>query len=463
MTDLWTGTEEAMMEDLRHHGLLPSCPAPEFTIKPPAWKYVPPKLPTVELYPHQQKAVNELDNGKVLVGGVGVGKSRTAAAYYAATQVPRDVYVITTAKKRDSLDWHEEFARFGVGREQGATLAGVLVVDSWNNIGNYLDVEDAFFIFDEQRLVGSGAWVKSFLRIVRRNNWILLSATPGDTWLDYIPVFVANGFYKNRTEFKREHVVYSPYSKFPKVDRYLGVNKLIRLRQQILVEMPYERHTTRKTEVIKVDYDKERLHQALVQRWNVFEERPIRDVAELFLVMRKIVNSDPSRVDAVRSLLAKHPKMIVFYNFNFELEMLRELGKEIQACLNEENRQTEAGSERSHSEMPTEKPSNSFAVAEWNGHKHQQIPGTDSWLYLVQYTAGAEGWNCIDTDAMVFYSLTYSYKQWHQAYGRIDRLNTPFDELFYYVLRSNSAIDHAIWKSLREKKNFDEASFGLEF
>lgn len=500
MADLWTGTEEALTEDLRHHGLAPvASPLP--TEPPTQWKYIPPKLRNIELYPHQEKAVRELDNGKILLGGVGTGKSLTAAAYYVATQVPRDVYVITTAKKRDSLDWQEEFARVGVGRESSATLAGVLVVDSWNNIGKYETAEDAFFIFDEQRLVGSGAWVKSFLKIVKRNTWIMLSATPGDTWLDYIPVFVANGFYKNRTEFKREHVVYSPYSKFPKVERYLGVNKLIRLRNSILVEMPYERHTTRRTEIIKVDYDKERLHQALVQRWHVFEERPIRDVAELFLVMRKIVNSDPSRVDAVRSLLAKHPKMIVFYNFNFELEMLRELGREIQECLMTQSRgesstiqETLAPSSgtssrtcslKSSGELQTpewdesstqttlpaarqslESPSRSlesFAVAEWNGHKHESIPQTDSWLYLVQYTAGAEGWNCTDTDAMVFYSLTYSYKTWHQAYGRIDRLNTPFDELFYYVLRSNSAVDHAIWKSLKEKKNFNESSMGIEF
>ena len=382
----------------------------------------------VDLYPHQEKAVRQLRNGSILWGGVGTGKSLTAMAYYMANEAPRDIYVITTAKKRDSSDWHGEAAHFGVGTSKDATVAGVLTVDSWNNIGKYVDVADAFFIFDEQRLVGSGAWAKSFLKIAKHNRWILLTATPGDTWLDYIPVFVANGFYKNRTEFKREHVVYNNYAKFPKVERYIGVSRLVRYRNQLLVEMPYIRHTNRIVKHVPVDYDKDLFDQVVKKRWHVYEERPLKDVGEMFHAMRKVVNSDTSRWQAVRTLLRTHPKLIVFYNFDYELDMLRELSEDT-------------------------------TVAEWNGHKHEPIPPTDSWVYLVQYVAGAEGWNCIETDAMVFYSLTYSYKNYHQAYGRIDRLNTPYSELYYYVLLSNSIIDNAVWRSLSSKKSFNEASF----
>lgn len=382
----------------------------------------------VDLYPHQEKAVRQLRNGSILWGGVGTGKSLTAMAYYMANEAPRDIYVITTAKKRDSSDWHGEAAHFGVGTSKDATVAGVLTVDSWNNIGKYVDVTDAFFIFDEQRLVGSGAWAKSFLKIAKHNRWILLTATPGDTWLDYIPVFVANGFYKNRTEFKREHVVYNNYAKFPKVERYIGVSRLVRYRNQLLVEMPYIRHTNRIVKHVPVDYDKDLFDQVVKKRWHVYEERPLKDVGEMFHAMRKVVNSDTSRWQAVRTLLRTHPKLIVFYNFDYELDMLRELSEDT-------------------------------TVAEWNGHKHEPIPPTDSWVYLVQYVAGAEGWNCIETDAMVFYSLTYSYKNYHQAYGRIDRLNTPYSELYYYVLLSNSIIDNAVWRSLSSKKSFNEASF----
>lgn len=386
----------------------------------------------ITLYPHQQDAVEKLDNGKILWGGVGTGKSLTAAAYYMKKEAPRDVYVITTAKKRDSLDWEGEFARFGVGTQRNGTVAGVLRTDSWNNIAKYKNVRGAFFIFDEQRLVGSGAWAKAFEFIAKNNRWILLSATPGDTWLDYVSVFIANGFYKNRTEFKRLHVVYNTYSKFPKVDHYVDEPKLKRLRRSLLVHMPYKRHTTRIHENVSVEFDQDKVDRVLKDRWNPYTDQPIKSVAELFYTMRKVVYSDPSRLAAVRELLPSVPRMIVFYNFDYELAILRELAGEV-------------------------------PVSEWNGKKHDPIPTTQRWVYLVQYVAGAEGWNCITSNATLFYSLTYSYKNWHQAHGRIDRLNTPYSDLYYWALLSDSSIDRAVQASLKLKKSFNEVKFARKF
>lgn len=387
---------------------------------------------TVDLYPHQRKAIDELTNGKILWGDVGTGKSLTAAAYYMEKEAPRDVYVITTAKKRDSLDWEKEFVRYGVYKSSDATTEGVLTVDSWNNIQKYVNVYGAFFIFDEQRLVGSGSWAKSFIKMAKRNHWILLTATPGDTWMDYAPVFIANGFYSSRKHFKDDHVVYSPYTKFPKIERYVETGKLQRLRKQLLVHMPYERHTTRVSEDVIVDFDKELLDRVMNDRWNVYKERPIKDAAEYFSVMRRVVYSDRSRLEAVKKKLERHERLIVFYNFNYELEALRELKTII-------------------------------PLAEWNGHKHEPIPETDRWVYPVQYMAGAEGWNCTTTDAMLFYSQTYSYKLWHQAHGRNDRLNTPFSLLHYYRLMSLSKIDRIVAEALDNKRSFNESRFVSQY
>jgi hypothetical protein len=394
------------------------------------------------LKPHQLKAVEELDNGKILCGGTGVGKTITAVAYCVKNESPKPVYVITTALKRDTLDWQKEFVKLGIAHDN--TTHGSLTVDSWNNLSNYKDVTDAFFIFDEQRAVGSGSWSKAFIHIAKRNRWIMLSATPGDTWMDYIPVFCANGWYKNKTDFVRQHVIFAPYVKHPKVDRYVGVGKLVRLRKQLLVQMPYERHTTRESYEINVGYDKSTLDKVVKSRWHVYEGRPLRNVAEMFAVARKVVNSDSSRIEVIRVLMEKHPKLIVFYNFDYELEILRSLGC-VQQCPNV------AGSGNACTPQYV-------STAEWNGHRHDPIPTSDRWIYLVQYTAGSEGWNCIETDAMVFYSLTYSWRQFWQAHGRIDRLNTPFKTLKYYILMSDSWIDKAVWKALRVKKSFNEAS-----
>lgn len=383
-----------------------------------------------ELQAHQFKALTQLSDGKILWGGVGSGKSRVAVAYYELEHRHKDVYVITTAKKRDSKDWEGEFARIVVGKERNATILGTLSVDSWNNIDKYSNISGAFFIFDEQRLVGSGKWVRAFLKIAKQNSWILLSATPGDTWLDYIPVFVANGFYKNRTEFKQMHVVYSSYTKFPKVERYLAVSRLVKNRNKILVHMRYKNETVRHSLMRQVDYNEDLVASVIKNRWHIYQNRPIRDIAELFGVLRRIVNSDPSRLQKIESLLEDHKKLVIFYNFNYELDILRRLESLV-------------------------------TVAEWNGHKHEEIPQTGSWAYLVQYVAGSEGWNCTETDTIAFYSLTYSYKIWEQAHGRIDRLNTPFTDLYYYTLRSRSVIDTAIWRALKAKKNFNAASFPI--
>lgn len=394
-------------------------------------------LAGVQLAPHQIKAIGEMKDGCILQGGVGSGKSRAGLAYYVLTEEHEDIYVITTAKKRDSLDWEKEAAAFGVGREREYSMAGVLTVDSWNNIEKYKDVKNAFFIFDEQRLVGAGKWSKTFLKIARSNRWVMLSATPGDTWLDYIPVFVANGFYRNRTEFKREHVIYKAFTRYPVVERYVGVNRLVKLRNDILVHMPYARQTTRHAVNVWCDYDKEAMARISHGRWNFYEDKPIENVAEMFYLMRRVANSDPSRVRQLEQLTQKHQRLIVFYNFNYELDILRLLGRTLWHDI--------------------DRP-----FAEWNGHKHQEIPDTDSWLYAVQFVSGAEGWNCTTTDATAFFSLPYSYKIWEQAHGRIDRMDTLYTDLYYYILRSKASIDFAIWRSLMSKQSFQVSDFDLE-
>ena len=176
---------------------------------------------------------------------------------------PKDLYIITTARKRDTEEWEREYAPFLLSQDH-------VFVDSWNNIKKYTDVKNAFFIFDEQRVVGYGAWSKSFITIAKQNDWILLTATPGDTWLDYIPVFVANGFYKNKTDFIRQHVVYSRFSKFPKVDRYLNTGKLLKYKNMIMVNMRYEKPTSPHKVELLCSYDHDLYFRIWKDRWDVY-------------------------------------------------------------------------------------------------------------------------------------------------------------------------------------------------
>lgn len=402
----------------------------------------------IGLYDYQIDAVKRMKNGCILNGGVGSGKSRTALAYYylrnggdpaslcgdnyiPMDDPPKDLYIITTARKRDTLEWDGDMGPFLLSTHTDVNLyRNKVVVDSWNNITKYKEVTDAFFIFDEDRVTGSGVWVKSFLKIAKSNEWIILSATPGDTWQDYIPVFLANGFYKNKSEFIREHIVYSRFSKFPKVDRYLNTGRLIRLRNNILIDMDFHRDTIPHHEDVYVSYDISAYKDICRNRWNPWEDRPIENAAEFCYSLRKLVNTDEARQVALLQIIEEHQKAIIFYNFDYELDILKKLyyGED-------------------------------FEIAEWNGHKHQEVPKGEKWVYLVQYTAGNEGWNCVRTDTIIFYSQNYSYKVMTQAAGRIDRLNTPYKDLYYYHIKSRSGIDLAINKALKNKKKFNERKF----
>lgn len=392
------------------------------------------------LFPYQMEAVKKMRNGCILNGGVGSGKSRTGLYYYFKEQggsidpdyipmrEPKDLYIITTAMKRDTYEWLKELENYKMSVDPSRSqYKNKVVVDSWQVIKKYENVKNAFFIFDEDRVTGFGVWVKAFLKIAKNNDWIILSATPGDTWEQYIPVFIANGFYKNKTEFSREHIIYSRFTKYPKIDRYVNTGRLIRLRNRILIDMDFDRKTEAHHEDIFCKYDSFKYKEVTKTRWDPYKNEPIQQASGLCYILRRIVNEDESRQKALLDLYKDHPRMIIFYNFDYELEILKNLkyGEDVE-------------------------------IGEWNGHKHQPVPFNRKWVYLVQYTAGCEGWNCIETDTMVFYSQNYSYKVMAQASGRIDRLNTSYKDLYYYHLKSRSGIDLAIARALNEKKTFNE-------
>lgn len=409
------------------------------------------------LYEHQKQAVEKMHNGCILVGGVGSGKSRTALYYYwryvcDRMKRPKNLYIITTARKRNSLEWDGEVIYFGIDPHNEDPRSPVkVVIDSWNNLHKYKDVKNAFFIFDEQKVVGYGAWAKAFLTACRQNQWVLLSATPGDTWIDYLPVFIANGFYRNKTEFIARHVIYSRFAKYPQIERYINEDRLIACERKVVVNMEYSHHMQSHVEMVECDFDAESLMRVYRGRWNVFENTPVMQAGEWCYVMREVVNSHHTRLEKILDIFEEKKRIIVFYNFDYELEVLRDgITEYIYGVVAKEDRGLPE-TLRSDTGRASE-----FALAEYNGHVHNELPTTKRWIYLVQYNAASEAWNCITTDTIVFYSLNYSYKIMEQASGRIRRMNSPYSHLYYYVLYSRSIIDKSILTALKNKKNFNE-------
>lgn len=410
-------------------------------------KVRPRELPKEFLYPHQKDAIDRMFNGCILHGGTGTGKSRTAAYYYFQLYggsienrkytpmkgKPPDLYIISTAKKVKDKEWEEELVPFLLYPDPETKLTrygNKVIIDSWQVIKKYADVKNAFFIFDENKICGKGVWAKSFLKISRNNQWIILTASPGDRWEDFETVFVAHGFFRNRTEFKNEHLIYDPYCKnFPKIKGYRNETRLIRLRDKLLIDMELERHTKQIHEPVWCSYDMARYKEVMRSRWDPYKDEPIQQAAGLCYVLRRIVNTDDSRQRALLELLEDHPRVIIFYNFDYEKDILLNLVY----------------------------PEGTI-VAQYNGHVHERLPDSERWVYLVQFNA-CEAWNAITTDTIIFYSQNYSYKTLVQAAGRIDRLTTPYTELYYFHLKSKASIDLAISKALANKKKFNERKF----
>lgn len=406
---------------------------------------------SVVLKDYQLAALDRVKNGCVLKGGVGSGKSLTGLAWYyiemggtkeslsgvsnfkvLPTRALGPLYIITTARKRDTKEWESELAKFGIFNIPNKVP--VFVIDSWNNIQKYSTVKDVHFIFDEQRAVGRGKWSKTFIKIAKANRWILLSATPGDQWSDYIPLFIANGFYRNRTDFNDRHVIWNPHVPYQQILKYYNTPQLMKYKREIVIPMYYKSPAVSHHEDIRCDYDREAYNVIRRDRWNAYEARPVRTAGEYCQLLRRCVNSDKTRQRAFLGLLEGHPKAIVFYTYNYERDIISDIIK-----------------------------GTDYTLAEWNGFAHQPIPTTDKWVYLVQYSAGAEGWNCTETDTIIFYDESYSFKQMTQAAGRIDRQNTPFKDLYYFHLTSRSSIDIAIRAALSEKKEFNETGFAPIF
>lgn len=383
------------------------------------------------MLPHQEEAVGKLKVGNILLGGVGSGKTYTSLFFYLKYFKHLPLLIITIPKKRDDGDWEQSTRNLKISDS-------LVTVDSWNNIKKYKDIRKTFIIFDEQKASGYGTWAKTFITIASNNPWILLSATPGDKWEHYAPAFIANGFFKNITEFRERHIEYDNYVSYPKIKKYLNTARLEKMRRFITVPMPVERHTTRHRIIVDCEYDTDIYETVFKKRWNVYEDKPIENSSQMQHTIRKVVNNDATRKWAANWIMQLYHRIIIFYNYDFELGILIDICQE--TGLN---------------------------YRQYNGHAHETVDDLDSWVYLVHYTSGAEAWENTECNTMMFYSLNYSWRIMEQCEGRIDRLNTPFKDLEYYYLESNAPIDRDIRRAVKNKKDFNATLWlrrnGVEF
>ena len=376
----------------------------------------------IKLLKYQEEAIQKLHSGSVLYGATGSGKSLTGLAYYMRCWSHLDLYIITTSKKRNAGEWEEEIAKLGCPPPKA--------IDSWNRLKNYRMVSDAFFLFDEHKVGGHGKWAQSMITIAKKNKWILLTATPGDVWDDYASIFIANEFVKNKTTWNEDFCIFDRISKYPKIIGYQREDVLKNMRDAVLVPMEYQSEKVPIPYVIpyKVDHEEEAYVLARRKSLRHPEMRAFRNTSAMFAYMRMNLPDKESKIQALADVLKKEPKAIIFYNFTPEKYEIENAARQV-----------------------------NIPFFQYNGQIKDNVPDGDTWVYAVQYTAGAEAWNCITCRTVIFYSMNYSYKVMTQAKGRIDRCNSPFDELhYYYFISPDFEIDQEILNALTRKEKFNE-------
>lgn len=369
---------------------------------------------------YQKRAINQMHNGCILCGGVGAGKSLTSLGYIDKVYPSGTVYIITPARKRNTGEWFDDIRKNDMDETR-------FVVDSWNNLSKYKDVKDAFFLFDEQKVSGKGTWAKSLIRIAKSNQWILLSATPGDTYDDYATVLIANGFVRNRTTWYDEYCVTKSQPFFHIVD-HKNKDVIDMMIRRIFIKMDYQSDKKRIERVIPIQARSAGEEKEILMTHKApGAQMPFTTFAAAIAYVRMNCYDKSKKTEALRKIIEKHKKIIVFYNFLSEKLEIERAAIDANVTIN-------------------------F----YNGQRHDPIPDTDEWVYGVQYNSGAEAWNCITTNAMVFYSPNYSYKTMEQAHGRIDRVNSPYECLYYYMLLNELNIDNKVMNALSSKKDFNE-------
>ena len=108
----------------------------------------------------------------------------------------------------------------------------------------------------------------------------------------------------------RSHVIFNRFVKYPKVEAYIDTWKLTENRQKILVHMHYEKKTKHVIKLMYASYDESLYKFVSEKRWNVYTDKPIKNISELCYVWRKIVNDDKSREDIIGRIIEEKRKVI---------------------------------------------------------------------------------------------------------------------------------------------------------
>lgn len=406
----------------------------------------------VTLYKYQHEYLEGLPPKFIFAADTGTGKTLMSLAHYDVWSYPRPLLILAPASKVQTGDWEEEIERWYEGRqkpeyeiysyEKFSRNPSIKRYHKDGFLGVWRDwlarhPSDFAVIADEVhkgKNPQSGNGKRLFEVATRAKFFVGLSATPmPNGWIDAANYFKIFGYTKGITDFKRRYCRIVDYKGFPEIVEYYRQGELQRLWNNIAKPLSKDAALDLPS-VTSIpinlptgpDYIK-------VQKDRLFNDKFLDNPAALMHALRQSLIK-PKLAWLDEFLEGASGNIVVFYNYVGERERITTLLKQ-----------------KKFKDRP---------VFRMDGQKHE-LPPKSAWeglsrsITLAQYQSGSQGVEMTYADTIVYFSPTYSYMNYEQSQGRINR-NGQTKKMTLYLLRAPSTIERDIWGALKEKRDFQE-------
>ena len=427
----------------------------------------------MRLFDYQQQIVDEkYEDSKALFMQMGTGKTFVSMAFFEKSERAK-LLVVCLATKVD--DWNrdltdelglDEVVSLNKGTKKNRELmedAQYLVISfesSWRldkELVAWVD-DDTYIIVDEShKIKNPSSKVGKFMRKLgaKTDYKTILTGTPqSNGYIDYYNQFHFLGYLDmNQTNFKKRYAITQmmQYGAGPIFQEIIGYRNTEELDEMIHNHSVFydrkldDEELPDEIPVYFPSYPKYRK----ISNDKVYEFKDgtleIYDTLGAGVMLQRQLASgyiskggntevlDKSKLDWMRDFLEGYDeRVVVFYNYNAELEQLKQLLERL------------------------DRP-----YSEYNGHRKdlRAFQESSEGVVLANYGSASTGINdFVIASTMVMYSLTTSYIDFEQAKKRIDRIGQTKKPLFYFLIMKGT-IDARVYHSLQEGKDFDERMY----
>lgn len=394
------------------------------------------------LYEYQKKVIDKADSSWLFALGTGTGKTILSIHHYLKHYNGESLLIIAPAQKVLEGGWDREVQRvanfYNIQIQYDVMSYGVLA-KKWNLYKGW------FVIFDECHYVKNPTSQrgKAALNLTRiSTNFSLLSATPSSNgWADTINYMLMFNFYRNKTQFIKEHAIHETkffgQKQIKVIADWKDQDKLKMLYQSISTKLSKDDCLDLPPLIFEDVYFKVSKEYEIIRKKRVLETEngPIAydTVMKLQHGLRFYANQKDKLSYTEMLAESTNENIVIFYYYQQEKDdLVKVLAK-------------------------------NKKIYEVSG-KVNHLPSRDQWdelkntVTLVQYQAGAAGIELQYCNLVIFYTPTFSFQDYDQALGRAYR-NGQTKKVTVYRYITKKSVEEHVYRSLAEKKDFTESLF----